>query len=493
MKYRTKLLTAFLVTLVVSNVLTWAIVYYVASRSLFAEIGNNALSIAATTATFVNGDEHKNIQNPGDEKTEVYHRVKETLKKVRYANHRDDTWVENVYTMKPLVEDPTSLAYGVDSEDTPGKISPVNDAIRMTKGQVPRIDLLQVDDDYSQDEHGEWLSATVPVKDSAGNVVAAVGVDLPAATVRAKLNHLLISLIGLGLVVAAASAFAVFYLTRACRPVRSLYQTMGSVGESNFDAMLKTTRSDEFGLISIGVQSMTQRLQQMEAVKSAFACYVSTTVLEKVLQTGVLPTVEADRRKITVLFSDIRDFTKISENMRPEEVVRILNEYFEKMVEVVVRYDGMVDKFIGDGLMAIFGAPEDDAFQEEKAVCAALEMQQQLRNLCKKWNAEGRHSLEIGIGINSGNAIVGNLGSAQRLEYTAVGDTVNVAARLESATKDFEADILISEYTYQGLKGSPFSITKLGATPVKGHDPVTVYTVSANSDPEAKPQIKPTY
>src|ERR1044072_1542368 len=206
MKYRTKLLITFLVTLVVSNVLTWAIVYYVASRSLYREIGNNALSIAATTATFVDGDEHnKNIQNPGDEKTEVYRRVKEMLKKVRYANHRDDTWVENVYTMKPLVEDPTSLAYGVDSEDRPGKVSPVNDAVRMTRGQARRIDLQQVDGNYSQDEHGEWLSATVPVKDRTGNVVAAVGVDLPANYVRAKLNHLLVRLIGLGLVVGVGS------------------------------------------------------------------------------------------------------------------------------------------------------------------------------------------------------------------------------------------------------------------------------------------------
>lgn len=180
-----------------------------------------------------------------------------------------------------------------------------------------------------------------------------------------------------------------------------------------------------------------------------------------------------------MLFSDIREFTASSENMRPEDVVTILNEYFEKMVEVVVRHTGTVDKFIGDGLMAFFGVPEEDNFQEEHAVHAALEMQQELCKLNEKWSAEGRSPLRIGIGINSGNAIVGNIGSAQRLEYTAIGDTVNLAARLETATKEFGVDVLISEYTFNSLKGSPFKIERKGEAKVKGRaDSVVVYSIA---------------
>ena len=140
-----------------------------------------------------------------------------------------------------------------------------------------------------------------------------------------------------------------------------------------------------------------------------------------------------------------------SETLPPEKVVQLLNEYFESMVEVVFRNSGTLDKFIGDGLMVIFGAPQDDPNQEEHALKAAIEMQAELRKLAAKWKPEGL-SLRIGIGINSGPAIVGNIGSSRRMDYTAVGDTVNLASRLESTTKELGVGILISEYTYNALQ-----------------------------------------
>jgi adenylate cyclase len=495
MKYRARLLVTFLLTVILINGVTLGVMYYVASRSLFEEVGNNALSVAATTAAFVDGEEHKSIQNPGDEKTDAYRRIKEILKKARDANRRDDTYVKNLYTMKHMVAMPTVLAYGVDSEESPDNVAAVDRAIKILSGRTPAINQEGVDrDDYSQDEDGWWLSANVPVKDRSGNVVAAIGVDFQKSFVQKKLDRLaFVGLLCFGLATVLGSVFAIIYSGHVSRPVRSLYRTIEAVGQGDFNAQVEVRRADEFGHIARGVNSMTEGLRQNEAVKSAFTCYVSSEVLKKILETGMQPTIQTNRRKITVLFSDIREFTRMSENMRPEEVVGILNEYFEKMVDVVVRHKGMVDKFIGDGLMAFFGAPDDDGFQEEHAVNAALEMQEELRKLCKKWSSEGRRSLQIGIGINSGNAIVGNIGSAQRLEYTAIGDTVNLAARLESATKDFDADVLISEYTFNGLKGSPFKITKKGAASLKGRtDTVTVYAVAPISHTKTEIQSEAT-
>jgi adenylate cyclase len=156
-------------------------------------------------------------------------------------------------------------------------------------------------------------------------------------------------------------------------------------------------------------------------------------------------------------------------------VVLMLNEYFEAMVEVIFRNGGTLDKFLGDGMMVIFGAPEDDVHQEERALRTAIEMQQALSALADKWAADNVH-LRIGIGINSGPAIVGNIGSSRRMEYTAIGDTVNLAARLETATKDLGVGILISEYTYNALRGSmPFR--QMGSVTVKGRtEPVQTYT-----------------
>ena len=126
--------------------------------------------------------------------------------------------------------------------------------------------------------------------------------------------------------------------------------------------------------------------------------------------------------------------------------------------------------------MVIFGAPIEDAYQEEHAVKAALEMQREFHQLSRKWDLQGR-SIRIGVGINSGNAIVGNVGSTQRMEYTAIGDTVNLASRLESATKELAVDILISEYTYNAVRGA-FKTNKVGSIQVKGRiDPVQTYSI----------------
>jgi adenylate cyclase len=191
--------------------------------------------------------------------------------------------------------------------------------------------------------------------------------------------------------------------------------------------------------------------------------------------------ISGDRRRISVLFCDIRGFSTISENLPPETTVKFLNDYFETMVDVVFRNQGTLDKFIGDGIMVIFGAPQDDPYQEEHALRAAIEMQQELEALRKKWGPQGIE-LRIGIGIHSGPAVVGNIGSSRRMEYTAIGDTVNVASRLEAATKELGVGILVSEYTYHAARGS-FRFREIGAMHVRGRsEAVRTYAVEGATD-----------
>jgi adenylate cyclase len=155
--------------------------------------------------------------------------------------------------------------------------------------------------------------------------------------------------------------------------------------------------------------------------------------------------------RATVLFSDIRDFTAISETMPPEAVVRMLNEYFGLMVEIVFKYKGTLDKFIGDAMLVVFGAPVRIDNSEDTAVSAALEMLSALENLNGRKTARGEEPIRIGIGIHTGEIIAGNIGSTQRTDFTVIGDTVNMASRLESATKLFDERIVISEDTYKKL------------------------------------------
>jgi adenylate cyclase len=222
-------------------------------------------------------------------------------------------------------------------------------------------------------------------------------------------------------------------------------------------------------------------LREREMVKSAFARYVSRQVMDSVLSSGRSPVLHGDRCKVTVLFCDVRGFTSLSENMPPEEVVLLLNEYFEHMVDAIMRHGGTLDKFLGDGLMALFGAPLDDPYQEEHAIRAALEMQACLAKLSEKRQREGRLPISVGIGINSGPAIVGNIGASERMDYTAIGDTVNLASRLETATRALDASILISEYTYTAVRGK-FVMRRIGPVTVKGRtDQVIVYAVEGES------------
>lgn len=206
--------------------------------------------------------------------------------------------------------------------------------------------------------------------------------------------------------------------------------------------------------------------------KKTFQHYVAESVVDKMLNTGALPKFGGERRKLTLLFSDIRDFTSFCEKHPPETVVQRLGEYLTTMVNVILKNEGTLDKFVGDEIMALFGAPLYFENHAEKACQTALEMISELEAMRKKWPQEG---FRIGIGINTGEVVVGNLGSAQLFDYTAIGDTVNLGARLEGTNKQYGTAIIISESTYNEVKDKVI-VRELDLIRVKGKEkPVRIY------------------
>ena len=201
--------------------------------------------------------------------------------------------------------------------------------------------------------------------------------------------------------------------------------------------------------------------REKRKVKGLFGRYVSRDVYQQLLDNPALATLGGRRRDMTVLFSDIRGFTSITEKGNPEELVGQLNEYFTRMVDVVFRNRGTVDKFVGDMVMALFGAPVDDVDHAEHAVAAATEMVRELGVLNRQWAAAGRATLDIGIGVNTGEMIAGNIGSSTIMSYTVIGDHVNLGSRLESLNKDYRTRIIISDATRARLTGV-FDIRPLG-------------------------------
>jgi len=483
MKFRTKLLIVFLAVALLSNGLAMVLMYSLSKHYLFESFRSKVLTVADTTAALIDGDLHREIRTRGDESSPAYLKLKDQLRRARDANRRSDIYVKYLFTFKAPKASADPLQFAVDPEENRRDVSHVEDIYRNNKGRALNLAASEVDNAITADQWGTWISANAPLKDSSGALSGAVNADVSSAELAATLRPLWISALGsMALATTLALFGAVFLSQRVSRPVGELVSAVKRVGDGDFQTEVSLTGSDEFGRLGQAVNMMAAALRERETVKTAFARYVSQQVLQSILVDGKLPTVHGDRRRITVLFCDIRGFTTMSETMQPEVVVQVLNQYFEKVVEIVFRHQGMLDKFMGDGIMVVFGAPNEDPDQEEHALRTALEIREALRALSSWLNERGLPSISVGIGIHSGIAVVGNIGASERMEYTAIGDTVNLASRLESATRDLKFDILISEQTVNALRGS-YVMEKVGPIHVKGRtEPVVAYTVGGESE-----------
>jgi adenylate cyclase len=231
--------------------------------------------------------------------------------------------------------------------------------------------------------------------------------------------------------------------------------------------------------------------REKRKMKKLFGQYVSKDVYDRLVANPALAHLGGERRDMTVLFSDIRGFTTVSESRQPEEIVAMLNEYFSLMVDIVFRHHGTIDKFVGDMVMALFGAPLDDPRHANHAVDAALLMIEALAALNARWKREGKFAeLDIGIGINTGPMIAGNIGSEAIMSYTVIGDAVNLGSRLESLNKEYGTRIIISNATRERLTGS-YTFRPLGDVKVKGKtEPVMIFElVSRETASEAKTTV----
>ena len=207
--------------------------------------------------------------------------------------------------------------------------------------------------------------------------------------------------------------------------------------------------------------------REKRVVQKLFGRYVSRDVYHQLMKNPERAELGGARRDMTVLFSDIRGFTTVTERGDPEALVEQLNEYFSRMVAIVFQHSGTVDKFVGDMVMALFGAPLDDPGHADHAVQTAVDMVKELGELNRKWIAEGKPALDIGVGVNSGDMIAGNIGSSSIMSYTVIGDNVNLGSRLESLNKQYATRIIISAATRTRLTFE-LDIRPLGDVVVKG-------------------------
>ncbi len=231
------------------------------------------------------------------------------------------------------------------------------------------------------------------------------------------------------------------------------------------------------GIAAVAIENgeFIQRIQRQVIARSNFERFFAPQIAQRIAESSETIRLGGDRRPVAVLFSDIRGFTALAESMRPDHTASLLTEYFTEMVDCVFRHDGTLDKFMGDALMAHWGAPIGGDRDADNAVAAAIDMMKALDALNATWRTTGRPELHIGIGLNYGEAFAGNIGSERRLEFTVIGDTVNTAYRLCSAAD--AGEILITEELRRALK-SPSNLTERPPMELKNKlQPVTIYRV----------------
>jgi len=305
--------------------------------------------------------------------------------------------------------------------------------------------------------------------------VALVGADpATAAAIVDTLQLIILFLLAVG--VAAAVGLSIFAANSVAAPLREVEGAMARVERGLLDGRAPVVSTDEIGAVAEGFNRMLQGLRERELVKETFGKYVTPEIRDEILAGRIRG--EGALVEATILFADLRDFTPWVEATEPRQVVRDLNEYFTLMDEAIRAHGGLVLQFIGDEIEAVFGAPIASPDHAARAVQAALEMRRRLQAWNARRAAAGQPPLRNGIGIHTGTVLAGNIGGAERLSYALVGDPVNLASRIQGLTKDFKADILVSDATRRRLDGT-VAVEELPAVRVKGRtEDVNVYKVT---------------
>ena len=270
------------------------------------------------------------------------------------------------------------------------------------------------------------------------------------------------------------------------KPIRLLVEATKAVGQGNFQHRLPPLSvgrgEDELSDLGAAFNEMAEGLRKKELLQDSFGRYVSPEIAEMIFQSADGPWLEATRREVTVLFVDIRGYTQYAEHTPPGVVIEMLNQFFGLATEAIIRNGGFINKFLGDAIMALFGAPALQPDQAYRAALAALEIQAGVEKFNRKQMEEGKDPIVVGIGINRGDVVAGTVGSAARMEYTVIGDAVNVASRLTSVAK--AGEILISRGALEPA-AEQLQVKSLPALQVKGKtELVEVYCLVGKKEPE---------
>jgi class 3 adenylate cyclase len=297
----------------------------------------------------------------------------------------------------------------------------------------------------------QWITAFAPIVDSMGKAIAVVAVEHQGGLFLywfdALVSAVVLACIGGGLVATAVGIGLTWHVTR---PISALTGGVARVASGDLSLVLPVRSSDEMGQLTSAFNEMVEGLRQRDFIRDTFGRYVSPEVAKTLLESPEGLKFGGEKREITVLMSDLRGYTQFAEQGDPAWVMDMLNDYLARMTDIIIVYGGTINEFIGDAIFAVYGAPIPHRDHTERAAASALAMQRAMAEINRAHAERGRPRFEMGIGINTGEAVVGNIGSEQRAKYAIVGAAVNLAARVEGCTVG--GQIFLSPTAYEQIR-----------------------------------------
>ncbi len=455
--------------------LVGALIYDRQKREIEDTIGVQLLNIARTGALLIDPTLHAEVQRTLTQDSEAYGRVRAALAAIKTVV----VLPTPTYTLTDYDPAKRHARFMVTS-DGPGRpgepyalvpelIEPLGWTFEDGVARHTRI---------YRNQSGTWITAFAPVVDGTGRTIAVLDVDYPVNVYLERLEDLRIMLVQTSVAGALAALILGFlFARRFTRPISALTTRVGRVAAGDLSQALPVGSSDEVGQLTRAFNAMLEGLRQRDFIRATFGRYVSPEVAQTLLASPEALRLGGTKREITILMSDLRGYTRFAEHGDPAQVMAILNACLGRLSEVVIAYGGTINEFIGDAIFAIFGAPLDHPDHAERAAAAALAMQQAMAELNEAHAARGLPRFEMGIGVNTGEAVVGNIGSEHRAKYGVVGNAVNTAARIEGATVG--GQIFVSAATYERIRDIA-EVAPPIAVMVKGlSEPLSLYELRA--------------
>jgi adenylate cyclase len=487
MNLRVKLFLGIVTIAFLASGATGSYFYLQAKNTLFHSLRQELKASAIIASQLIDGETLQGITEPKHRLGPDYKKIQSILGTIAQTNQE----FLYAYTMRLhndhvefIVDSPASDDNSngiIDTSELPaptGEVYP-NPPPKLLQGFIQPA----ADTQPWQDQWGWTLSGYAPIFNSQGQRVGLIGIDMDITRVAEKLKAIRqAGYVSLSISFVLALILTFYFTKQIVRPLRYLQKGLESISQGDYTVQLHQAKNDEIGRVIASFNLMIQGLREKEFLKSSLGKVVNKEVAEHLVHNRLQ--LGGEVVQATILFCDLRGFTNLSTKLPPSLLVSLLNEYFTAMVTIIEKNGGIVDKFVGDAIMAVFGHPQPLAHEQDLAFQTAIQMIEECSAINRRLQLSPELTLTNSIGIHTGYVLAGNIGSPERMEYTCIGDAVNVASRLEQLTRKLHTRLVLSSQLVKQLSDTKEKLVNLGEHSLHGRkESIVIYALKNNDSP----------